>query len=84
MSHEIGNRRFTATRLSESGPKCVTQISQSTVSSSEASTVFADPLSRTISDPLHCEEEDRFVVLGQSGLQHTLVVVHAYRGDKNH
>ena len=40
----------------------------------------ADPLSRTIPDPLHSEEEDRFVVLGQSGLQHTLVVVHTYRG----
>ena len=51
------------------------------VSFSEASTVFADPLSRTIPDPLHSEEEDRFVVLGQSGLQHTLVVVHTYRGE---
>ena len=51
------------------------------VSFSEASTVFADPLSRTIPDPLHSEKEDRFVVLGQSGLQHTLVVVHTYRGE---
>jgi uncharacterized protein len=50
------------------------------VSFSEASTVFGDPLSRTIVDPLHSEEEQRFVVLGQSGLQHTLVVVHMYRG----
>jgi len=51
------------------------------VSFSEASTVFADPLSRTISDPFHSEDEERFVVLGQSGLRHTLVVVHTYRGD---
>ncbi|HKU76043.1 MAG TPA: BrnT family toxin [Pyrinomonadaceae bacterium] len=49
------------------------------VSFSEASTVFADPLSRTILDPLHSEEEERLVILGQSGLQHTLVVVHTYR-----
>ncbi len=48
---------------------------------SEASTVFADPLSRTISDPLHSEEEERFAILGESGLQHTLIVVHTYRGD---
>jgi len=41
------------------------------VSFSEASTVFADLLSRTIPDPLHSEEEDRFVFLGQSGWQHT-------------
>jgi uncharacterized DUF497 family protein len=44
------------------------------VSFSEASTVFGDPLSRTVPDPLHSENEERFVVLGQSGLQHVLVV----------
>ena len=51
------------------------------VSFSEASTVFADPLSRTILDSLYSEEEERLVILGQSGLQHTLVVVHTYRGE---
>jgi uncharacterized DUF497 family protein len=51
------------------------------VSFSEASTVFADPLSRTIIDPLHSEAEERFIVVGESGLQHALVVVHTYRGD---
>ena len=49
------------------------------VSFSEASTVFADPLSRTIVDPLHSEAEERFIVVGQSGLQHTFVVVPPYR-----
>jgi uncharacterized DUF497 family protein len=51
------------------------------VSFSEASTVFADQLARTISDPLHSDEEGRFVILGQSGLQRSLVVVHTHRGD---
>jgi uncharacterized protein len=51
------------------------------ISFSEASTVFADPLSRTIDDPLHSEVEERFVMLGQSLLQHVLVVVHTYRGN---
>jgi uncharacterized DUF497 family protein len=51
------------------------------ISFSEASTVFADPPSRTIPDPLHSESEERLVILGESGLQHTLVVVHAYRGE---
>jgi len=51
------------------------------VSFSEASTVFADPLSRTITDPLHSDEEGRFVVQGKSTLQHTLIVVHTYRGE---
>lgn len=48
---------------------------------SEASTVFADPLARTIADPLHSAQEGRFVILGQSGLQRSLVVVHTYRGE---
>jgi len=57
------------------------KISQSTRFRSLRPRQFADPLSRTIPDPLHSEEEDRFVVLGQSGLQHTLVVEHTYRGE---
>jgi len=61
--------------------KAAKNLTNHGVSFSEASTVFADPLSRTISDPLHSEGEDRFVVLGQSGLQHTLVVVHTFRGE---
>jgi uncharacterized DUF497 family protein len=61
--------------------KAAENLTKHGVSFSEASTIFADPLSRTIPDPLHSEEEDRFVVLGQSGLQHTLVVVHTYRGE---
>ena len=61
--------------------KAAENLTKHGVSFPEASTVFADPLSRTIPDPLHSGEEDRFVVLGQSGLQHTLVVVHTYRGE---
>ena len=51
------------------------------VSFSEASTVFGDPLSLTIPDLLHSEDEERFVILGESGLQHVLIVVHIYRGE---
>ena len=61
--------------------KAVENLIRHGISFSEASTVFADPLSRTIPDPLHSNEEDRFVVLGQSGLKRTLVVVHTYRGE---
>jgi uncharacterized DUF497 family protein len=61
--------------------KAAENLTKHGVSFSEASTVFADPLSRTILDPLHSEEEERLVILGQSGLQHTLVVVHTYRGE---
>ena len=51
------------------------------VSFSEASTVFADPLSRTIPDPLHSHDEGRFIIVGESSAGHTLVVVHTPRGE---
>ena len=52
------------------------------VSFEEASTVSGDPLARTIPDPLHSEEEDRFVNLGESQSRRLLVVVFTERGDK--
>ena len=48
----------------------------------EASTVFADPLSLTIHDPLHSKIEDRFVIIGVSYRNSMLIVVHTERGDK--
>lgn len=52
------------------------------VSFAEAATVFFDPLSVTIPDPLHSAAEDRFVITGLSYEQRHLVVVHADRGDR--
>jgi uncharacterized DUF497 family protein len=52
------------------------------VSFEEASTVFGDPLALTIPDPLHSEEEDRFITLGESPRKRLLVVVATERGDK--
>ena len=52
------------------------------VSFGEASTVFGDPLARTIPDPLHSEGEDRFVTLGESQRRRLLVVVFTERGEK--
>ncbi len=49
------------------------------VSFSEASTVFADPLSRTIPDPSHSDDEGRFIIVGESSAGRTLVVVHTHR-----
>jgi uncharacterized protein len=50
------------------------------VSFEEASTIFGDPLARTIHDPLHSGEEDRFVNLGESQRRRLLVVVFTERG----
>ncbi len=59
--------------------KAAENLGKHGVSFSEASTIFADPLSRTIPDPLHSDEEDRFIILGESASGHTLVVVHVNR-----
>ena len=61
--------------------KATENLTKHRVSFSEASTIFGDPLSRTIPDPLHSGDEERFVTLGESALQHLMVVVHTYRGE---
>ncbi|MGB2929608.1 MAG: BrnT family toxin [Desulfobacterales bacterium] len=47
----------------------------------EASTVFSDPLSLTIHDPLHSENEERFIIIGFSHKNRILIVVHTERDD---
>ncbi len=46
----------------------------------EAATVFGDPLSLTIADPLHSHGEERFVTVGLSAGNRLLVVIHPERG----
>ena len=52
------------------------------VSFDEASTVFKDNLSLTIYDPMHSEEEDRLILIGNSCKNRLLIIVHVERGDK--
>lgn len=47
----------------------------------EAATVFSDPLSLTIPDPLHSQTEERFIIVGESVQRRLLVVVHTDRED---
>ncbi len=49
------------------------------VSFEEASTVFRDPLSVTIEDPLHSTGESRLVQMGISQNDRLLIVVHTER-----
>lgn len=51
------------------------------VSFEEAATAFGDPLSLTILDPDHSEEEDRFILLGQTYAGRLVIVVHTDRGE---
>jgi hypothetical protein len=62
--------------------KAEKNIQNHSVSFNEASTVFNDPLSLTIHDPLHSDKEDRFVIIGNSYKNRLLLVVHVERGDK--
>lgn len=63
------------------GRKAKQNIRKHGVSFEEASTVFMDPLSLTIADPLHSDYEERFIVIGESTQGRLLVVVHTENGD---
>jgi len=52
------------------------------VSFVEAATVFFDPLSVTVSDPVHSIGENRFVITGLSYQRRAIIVVHVDRGDR--
>ena len=62
--------------------KAASNLQKHAVSFTEAATVFFDPLSITVPDPMHSLSEDRFVITGLSYQQRHLVVVHSDRGDR--
>lgn len=62
--------------------KAESNLKKHGVSFEEASTVFDDPLSLTVPDPLHSQDETRFVITEHSNKQRQLVVVHTDRSDK--
>ena len=47
----------------------------------EARTVFSDERAALIDDPDHADDEDRFILLGMSGLARILLVCHCYRAE---
>jgi len=57
-------------------------IETHSISFDEASTAFSDTLSLTIHDPLHSDEEDRFILIGNSYQNRLLVVAHTERSNK--
>ena len=62
--------------------KAESNLEKHDVSFDEAATAFGDPLSLTIPDPDHSEDEERFVLLGESYVTRLLVVVHTERGER--
>ena len=61
--------------------KALSNIRKHGVSFEEASNVLADFLSVTIPDPLHPDNEERLITIGQSERERLLVVVHTEQGD---
>ncbi|MGL5193273.1 MAG: BrnT family toxin [Chroococcales cyanobacterium] len=51
------------------------------VSFEEAKTVFADPLYVDFYDPDHSEEEDRYIIMGESQQGRLLLVAYTERGN---
>lgn len=59
--------------------KAEQNIDKHGVAFAEAATIFGDPLSLTIPDPLHSIDEERFLTLGESANGDLLVVAHTDR-----
>jgi uncharacterized DUF497 family protein len=59
--------------------KAAANLKRHRVSFEEARTVFLDEQAKLIDDPDHSSDEDRFVLLGISGLLRILLVCHCYR-----
>lgn len=62
--------------------KSVSNLEKHGISFAEAVTVFFDVHSLLKADPIHSEEEDRFLLLGRSFERRMLAVVHVERGER--
>ena len=61
----------------ESDPrKAATNLRKHRVSFAEAITVFSDPLSSTLPDDQHSEDEERLIIVGMSSKHRLLFVVY--------
>jgi hypothetical protein len=70
-----------ALRFSWDPRKASANVRKHGVSFDEASTAFADPLSITVPDPDHSDDETRFLLVGRSLRHRILVVIHAERSE---
>ncbi len=61
--------------------KAVSNRSKHGVSFEEAKTVFDDPLYVDFYDPAHSEEEDRYLIVGESNQRRLLIASYTERGN---
>jgi uncharacterized protein len=59
--------------------KAAINVSKHKVSFHEAATVFGDPLSATVPDPDHSDDEERFLIIGTSHQSRLLIVSYCER-----
>ena len=71
-----------ALRFEWNAVKAKGNLEKHKVSFEEASTIFGDPLSMTVSDSSHSTDEHRFVTIGESNQGRLLVVVHTDRNER--
>jgi uncharacterized DUF497 family protein len=64
------------------GDKAQANLSNHGVSFDEAKTVFDDPFFIDFYDPDHSDDEERYIIIGQSQQQRLLVVSYTERRDK--
>lgn len=62
--------------------KAKANLSKHTVSFDEAKTVFDDPLYIDFYDPDHSDDEERYIIVGQSQQRRLLVVSYTERKDR--
>ncbi len=61
--------------------KAAKNLKDHKISFNEAATVFSDPLSVTVPDPDHSDEEDRLIIVGLSYRSRLLIVAHTENED---
>lgn len=62
--------------------KAESNLAKHKVSFDEAKTVFTDPLYLDFYDPDHSDDEDRYIIVGESEQQRLLIVSYTERGQK--
>ena len=61
--------------------KAIANLSKHGVSFEEAKTVFEDPLYVDFYDPDHSDEEERYLIIGESNRGRLLIVSYTERGE---
>lgn len=68
-------------RFEWNNEKAASNLAKHRVSFEEAKTVFDDPLYVDFYDPDHSEDEERYLIIGQSNLERLLIVSYTERRD---